>query len=597
VRPDFAVTNANGPAVAEICYRLDGLPLAIELAAVRIKLFPPEALLARLDARLKFLIGGARDLPERQQTIRNTIDWSYQLLDEGEQTLFARLGVFVGGCTLEAAEAVASELRIENEELKNDRSAILNSQCSILNSIEVLVDQSLLRQAEGLDGEPRFTMLETIREYALERLQASGEADTIHTQHAAYYLMLAERAASHLQGANQVEWLNKLEIEHDNLRATLDWYERKADDGVDELQLAGALGAFWLIRGYISEGRMWLGRALARSELLVSATRAYVLNLAGVFHDDMAIGQALLKESLSIGRKVGDKRSIAWALRNLANMATDTAVTEPWRMESLALFRELGDAWGICWVLTDLAAMESQHESYVQAAVYSDECLALARNVRDPWLIGEALSNAGLLAWMRGDYPLANDLLAQSLALAQKFTNRTGIAGALFMVGHVARAQGDEAHAAAAYAECLTLARDMGDPELIASVLHNLAYVALHKGDTIQATAYLWESLAICRATNNEKQMAWGLVTLGGVEVATGQLERAAKLLAVAEAHFAAFNQWVSATEQAEHDGYIAAARAQLGEEAFAAAWAAGRAMSLEQAIEEALDTGDALLS
>src|SRR5262249_49202179 len=266
VKPGFQLTPATAPAVVEICTRLDGLPLSIELAAARSKLFPPQALLARLRSRLALLTGGTRDLPERQQTLRNTIDWSYALLDTGLQTLFTRLAVFVGGCSLEAATAVCAESRVENEELKtaaNDR-ALLDAQFSMLNLIGSLVDQSLLQQTLGSDGEPRFVLLETIREYALERLELSGEAEPVPRRHALHYLSQAEAAEPRLLGAEQTVWLQRLEIDHDNLRAALAWCQTPAGDVEVGLRLAGALWRFWDARSYLSEGRHWLEQMLAR---------------------------------------------------------------------------------------------------------------------------------------------------------------------------------------------------------------------------------------------------------------------------------------------------------------------------------------------
>jgi predicted ATPase len=254
VKPDFQVTNANAPAVAEICHRLDGLPLAIELAAVRVRLLPPQAILERLVSRLQLLTGGARDLPNRQQTLRNAIAWSYDLLDPAEQALFRLLAVFVGGRTLEAIEAVCSEVRTENEELRNDRSefSILHSQFSTLDGLASLVDKSLLYQVDSADsdpswdegGEPRFMMLETIWEYAQERLHASGEAEAARRAHAQYYLTLAEEVEPQLVGPNQGIWLDRLEVEHDNLRAALGWGIER-DEAETALRLGAALWRFW----------------------------------------------------------------------------------------------------------------------------------------------------------------------------------------------------------------------------------------------------------------------------------------------------------------------------------------------------------------
>ena len=265
VKPDFSITNESAPAVAEICVRLDGLPLAIELAAARIKMLPPKAMLQRLGSRLKLLTGGARDLPERQRTLRATIEWSYALLDEGEQLLFARLAVFSGGRTLEAIEAICDA----EGDLPVDA----------FEGVSSLLDKSLLRQEEGPNGEPRFVMLETIHEYAREKLEESAEAEEIKRAHAEYFLTLAEEAYPELKGANQLEWLESLEAEHDNMRAALSWaLERKEVEVA--LRLGGALWWFWSVRGYHSEGRRWLEEALAIDGRVSPESRA--MALAGV---------------------------------------------------------------------------------------------------------------------------------------------------------------------------------------------------------------------------------------------------------------------------------------------------------------------------
>ena len=266
LKPDFTITNESAPAVAEICVRLDGLPLAIELAAARIKMLPPRAMLQRLTSRLKLLTGGARDLPERQRTLRATIEWSFALLDQGEQLLFARLAVFSGGRTLEAIEAIC------------DSEGDLGVEA--FDGISSLLDKSLLRQEEGPDGEPRFVMLETVHEFTREKLQGSGEAEEIRRAHAEYFLILAEEADPELRGPHQLEWLERLEAEHENMRAALSWASERKEVEV-ALRLGGALGWFWSMRGYQSEGRRWLEEALAMDGRVSSEVRAMALAGAG----------------------------------------------------------------------------------------------------------------------------------------------------------------------------------------------------------------------------------------------------------------------------------------------------------------------------
>ena len=309
VQSDFVITEENAAAIAAICHQLDGLPLAIELAAGRVKLLSPQALLPRLQNRLKLLVGGARDRPARQQTLRGTITWSYDLLDKAEKTLFRRLAVFVGGCTIEAAETVCDA----QEDLEIDT----------LDGVAQLMDKSLLRQEEQADGEPRFLMLETIREYALECLAESGEAEVIRRQHATFFQAFAEEADPKVRSAEQAVWYRRLEIEHDNLRAALGFLlEQKASEM--GLRLAGALWAFW--RHHLQEGRGWLAQMLAQPDAQVhTATRAKALLGAGAlafFQGDFLEASWLLEESISIGREVGapGRRNLAHALMMLGHL-------------------------------------------------------------------------------------------------------------------------------------------------------------------------------------------------------------------------------------------------------------------------------------
>ncbi len=303
IKPDFQITQANAPIIAKICVRLDGLPLAIELAAARVKVLPPQALLARLEHGLQILTSASQDVLPRQQTLRSTLAWSYALLNTQEQRLFRRLCVFVGGCTLEAAETICNDLGV-----------------SVLDGVASLIDKSLLSQTEQADHEPRLVMLETIREYGLECLITSGEAVITQHAHAAYYLALAEQAAPELQGPQQSAWLERLEREHDNLRAALEWFLEPDGAGSSRemaLRLGGALSEFWIVRGLFSEGRAELSRVLAGSEGVAASIRAKALsaaaNLAFMQSDD-DWAEALCQEGLALYRELGDTRGIASSL-------------------------------------------------------------------------------------------------------------------------------------------------------------------------------------------------------------------------------------------------------------------------------------------
>jgi predicted ATPase/class 3 adenylate cyclase len=578
VKPDFVVTNENAPAVAEICARLDGLPLAIELAAVRVKLFPPRALLTRLDDRLTFLTGGARDLPTRQQTIRNAIDWSYTLLDAGEQRLFAQLGVFVGGCTIAAAEAVCTA----NEGLPLE----------IVDGIAALVDQSLLRQTEDPDGEPRFTMLETIRAYALERLEASGEVEALRRQHAEQYLVLAETAEPELHRTEQLAWLQRLEQEHDNLWAALAWSQTSAVGVETGLRLAGALGRLWQMRNQQREGRAWLRSLLAHPMATPTAARAKALNWAGFLDESKRQQEALFTESLAIGRALGDIPSVADALRGLG-MITEAAPerTRALLEESLALSQGRGDTWRSAMALYALGWMAYVQGDVGRAIAHFEESLALSRQLGDRW--GSVNTTYRLVAAKMISTQSYSELISHNteiLAQWRQLGDKGACAETLHALGEITRYQGEYGRAAMYYAESLALWQELGDRSWIAFVRNNQGYLAHNQRDEDLAAALLMESLVLARETGQQNTIAWCLAGLGWVAMAQGQAERAARLLGAAKAPFDATGNLIHPVDRAEFDRSAAAARATLGEEAFAAAWEAGRALTLEQAIAAALD-------
>jgi predicted ATPase/class 3 adenylate cyclase/DNA-binding CsgD family transcriptional regulator len=553
-KADFAVTNESAPAVAKICHRLDGLPLAIELAAARVKLFAPQALLSRLEHRLALLTGGGRDLPARHQTIRGTIDWSYNLLDAAEQMLFARLGMFVGGCTLEAAAAVC-----------NADGAL---PIDVTDGVASLIDKSLLRLEAGVDGEPRALMLETIREYALERLAARGEAEALRAQHFAYYLTLAEAAEPHLRGAEQIVWAERLEEEHDNFRAALAWaHEHGAVEGAStggaeaELRLAGALFWFWDLRDYVSEGRRWLEGALARTNRPShSAARAMALFAVGSLAETQAnqvAVRARLEESAVIWRELGDKRGLALALSYDRGLGWVTlyeghaGVARAIFAEGVALWRELGDKWGLAFALFGLGA-------------------AVRRDAR----------------------ATVRPILEESVTLFQEVGDRKGLAFALWQLAAVARQEGDHTRAAALIEESLALGRELGAKAIITAALQNLGEVVQDQGDYERALALYQESVALARPLEYKDIVALCLLGIGGVAGAVRQAERAARLLSAAETLLDSMGLSVAIWPEvrADYERYVAAARAQLDEATFTAAWAEGRTLTLEQAIASALE-------
>jgi predicted ATPase len=526
VKPDFELTNENAARVAEICIRLDGLPLAIELAAARRKVLNTEAILARLTNRFELLTGGARDLAARQQTLRGAIDWSYNLLPAGEQRLFTYLAVFVAGCTVTAIEQVCTELRNTD------------SQFSILDRLSSLVDNSLLQQIETADGESRFSMFETIREYARDRLVEGGERGALRRQHAGYYLALAEQAAPELDGQQQEVWLDRLEDEHDNLLAALDWAWEQSE-AQSALRLAGALVQFWHTRGYLSEGRQWIERALS-----IAANE-----------DSASAKPAATDQSIKKRVPIAALRAIAQAgAGKLALTQGDYDEARTNFDAALAQFQELGDKRGIAIALNGLAGLEGRLNNYPQAQVYFDAALAQFQELGDRLNAARLLSNRGLIALIQDDDASAQTYLEESLTLRRQLGDMIGMIWSITNLGEVAHRKGDSTQAIAHYSKSLALSQKLGAKEGIAVCLEGLAQVAAARGQPLPA-ARLW----------------------GAAE-------------ALRESIGAAHQQvWRDRYERA-----VAAASDKAGAAAFEAAWAAGRAMPLEQIIAEASGTTNA---
>jgi predicted ATPase/transcriptional regulator with XRE-family HTH domain len=546
--PGFALTEQNISTVAHVCHRLDGLPLAIELAAVRVSALGLEQLAALLSDRFRLLVRGSRTASPRQQTLRATVEWSYALLAEPERRLFERLAACAGGWTLEAAEAVGAGDGIEPT--------------AVLELLTQLVDKSLVAAQEGLAGQTRYRLLETLREYAWQRLVGRGDAEASRERHAAFFLSLAERAEPELRGAEQRAWLAVLAQEHDNLRAALQWTLEREEAELG-LRLAGAVWWFWWVRGHQSEGRRWLERLLALSGCggaTQPALRAKALNGAGVLaydQGDYGRATALLDESLVLYRDLGDQRGTAWALHSLAFVPRDQgdyrragALLE----ESLVLFRELGDIAGTAWALHSLARVLRDQGDFTRAVGLYTESLALFRDVGDDGGIAWALSRLELALRPQGDFVRARALLDESLELFRDQNDRRGIAWSFLELGLVERDQGNYGRAAPLLKESLARYRDLGDKHGMAQLVGELAALAC----------------------------------------AQGQPERAARLFGAAHALFAAIGARLPPPEQAAHERSLAAARARLGDTAFAAVWAQGQAMAPEQAVAEAVQVAAA---
>jgi predicted ATPase len=434
----FTLTAGNAVDIAEIAIRLDGLPLAIELAAARIKVLSPAALLARLQHRLPLLVGGAQDLPARQQTLRATLDWSHALLTSNEQVLFRRLAVFAGGCTLEAAEwvsGVASQLPEERQEPPPSDGASPRRFPDTLDLLSGLVAKNLLRMHDDVAGERRFGMLETIREYGREHLAAAAEDEKVRDRHLSWCIDLAEHAAPELDGADQAWWLRRLDIEHDNLRAALAWaLERR--HGEPALRLSGALALFWRHRGHFDEGRSWLERALTLDGGIPPTLKATALvGMARLAYEQGRYEiVSALEEARALFRAAGDARGIASALDLLSTVLEDLgdhARAAPLRAEALAIFRALDDRPGVARLLNSQGLAAYDLGDYDRAEVLLTEALSLTRALGSRFGMARALNNLALVAQERRDIDRAEMLQAEALFLYQGLGIEEGIADCL----------------------------------------------------------------------------------------------------------------------------------------------------------------------
>lgn len=555
VNPGFVLTTANALPVAAICVQLDGLPLAIELAAARTKLLNPQALLTRLVHRFRLLTGGAHDLPHRHQTLKNALDWSYDLIQPPEQQVFARLAIFIGGWRLEAAEYVAGE--------GASGAALLDAQTMLLN-------QSLLRHETTADGEQRLMMLETLREYALERLTERGDVAATQQKHAHYFVSLAEAVEPELIGSEQSTWFARLEEEHENLRAALHWAHQTGACGW-ELRLAAALWRFWYEHGHLAEGRRWLEQALASSALseaddgqVQASYRAKALNGIGV---------------------------IAWR-------QGDTRQAMVWLEASLALHEQSGDKRGVAQTLSNLGILAGERGDYEQAVVLYEQSLALHRTMDNTWGVAALLLNLGNLAIEQGDYERAVGLHEEALALNRHINDAVGLALSMNNLGVALMMQGSHVRAASLYEESLSLHRELGDKLGMAYALSNLGSVALKQGDGPHATVLFRESLILSHAMGNRLCMA---ECLAGLAMVTGMhaphtgaegAKRVIRLCAVVATLRATINAPLSSADQREFDTMLAAAQKELSNRLYTTVWTEGQAMPLELAITYALKEG-----
>ena len=584
ITSDFQMTAGNAATIVEICIRLDGLPLAIELAAARIKVFTPQALLGRLDRRLQVLTGGARDLPGRQQTLRHTIEWSYELLPVEDQRLFRQLSVFVGGCAFQAVEAVSEDVAEE--------------QTSVLDTLTSLLDKNLLRQAEQENGEPWFMMLETIREFGLEALADSGEMEATRHAYAAYYLQLAEAAAPELKGPQQEVWFRRLERELDNLRAALSGLLERGEAGENiemALRLGAALIDFWQVRSHAQEGWTFLERALERSEGVAVAERAKALYAAGHLAADLGNvdrSEELCQQSLVLFREGGDVAGVGEALLSLGSTSWQKGELTTARVrleESLKVCTEAGDKNIMAWSLEMLSVVAMNQGNYTQGYSYAESGLLLFRETGNTGGIAFALIQ---IAWGyldEGDAAKAHPLIEESSALFTEIGQKTYERLALWGMGWAAFRQGKIALARSLLEESVNYQGEEEPAELDnkAWALSHLARVVAFEGDHARARALYEQCLAIVKQVDSKLFTPFHLEGLAAVVAAQGELPWAVRLWGAAEVLRDGMGAPIPPAYRADYERSVAATRTQLGEQAFATAWVEGGTMTLDQVLGE----------
>ena len=539
VKREFVLTKETAPTVAAICARLDGLPLAIELAAARIKLLSPSAMLARLESSLNLLTGGARDLPTRQQTLRSTVDWSYGLLNAPEQTLFRRLSVFTGGCTLESVEAVC--------DTKGDLGL------DVLDGMASMVDKSLAQQVEQVDAETRFLMLSTIREYALERLSESNDASATRRAHAAYYLVLAEEGAQ--DTAAHPEWLDRFEVEHDNFRLALDYLIRTGDAAWG-LRLGAALFRFWETREHLTEGRDTIARLLAMEGTAARPKLRARLLFAGAVlageQGDYISAQQLFEQSLETCVELNDNHGVAVALNALAVNARDRG---------------------------DLAT----------ASLLFERCVAIWKDLGDSADLARALSNLANVMKLQGEYARASSLYDECLRMFRKAGDGAGAAWTLNYQGDVAREKADFGAARSFCEQSLAAFRQLRDGWGIASALSDLASLSFDQGDNAEARRLYGESIRMFQELGHKRGIARALECLATSAAAQSHAEQSLHLAGAAAALRQRLGVPLTPTEAFKFEKALEFARRTLGTAAGLTAWMEGWTMPVEQAVQEAL--------
>lgn len=576
--PDFRVTTENAHRLALICYRLEGIPLALELAAARVSSMPLDHLESELRHCLQFLTGGSRTALPRQQTLRGALDWSYDLLNGQEQTLLRRLSVFAGGCSREAVERVCSDAEVAAE--------------AMVDLLDSLVKKSLVLYQEW-KGAGRYRLLEPVRQYCQEQLAASGEQAALQTRHMLYFLDLAERVEPKLTTSTQAEWLERLAIEQGNLSAAL---ARSYTTGHTEISLrfCGSLGRFWLRRGDITEGRRWCSLALTlRDTSLYIAERAKTLYSAGAlayFLGDSTAALAYLDESLSLFRQTNDKRGIASCHLLQGHAVPDLVLTATYYKESLSVAQEIEDPQSIALALNGLGNLYFYRGDYANGLVYLRRSLRLFRKTGDIFNIANVLKNLGAHVYQQGEYAAMTTYLHESLALFRQLESPSGIAATLEYLAYVALDQEDNELALHYLDECEAIYRSIGNQDGIAYCLNHRGAIAQSRHDIPSAETLYHEALSIFQEVGTKTGMAASLRLIADLLAQSDERERAVTIWAGASTIWAEYGTRSARSKQEAHERLLAQTRQTLGEARFAVARDIGQRMTGDAIIEYALD-------
>jgi predicted ATPase/transcriptional regulator with XRE-family HTH domain len=581
-KPGFALDERNVSSVAQICRRLDGIPLAIELAAARLKVLSVDEIAARLDDCFSLLTAGSRTAIPRHQTLRATIDWSYDLLTGAEQILFRRLSVFIGGFTLEAVEGVCSQGMPRKD---------------ILGLLGRLVDKSLvIVDVDSESSGTRYHLLETIRQYAREKLLEADESASLRDQHLHFIVRLAEHTQPLFQTTRRTEWLPRLEAEHDNLRAALEW---ACEHDVEAARwLAGMLERFWFYSDHLSEAHTWYARVLDSGDRAAVVTQGLALALFGSGCIALNLGyieeaQVRLEQSVVLWQQIGEQRWLASSLQWLAYLMMQRGDGERARTiyaEQESLFRAASDPLLLAWTLGNwgIAKCTVRPDDPTGKALL-DEALSLGHTLQDPFCFVLCYSSLGDWAVLQGDYATARRHFLKALEWRRQLGTRWIIVAGLWQVANIMCLQGDYPQAEPMYAEALALARALGDQRTEAHIAQELGAMAIHLGDVERATTLLAESLSSFRKWADSLGIARCLMGLADLRQMHGYMEQTARVLSFVEAWLESNQIQLVHFDRSNYERSVTAARAKLDEATFAEAWTEGRTLTMEQAIELAM--------